>query len=79
MSDNRFFTVDECADHWWFLTPDGEPFWSIGMNHIDSATIRYAESGNIWRDRYGNSERRFIQEGVVPDLEAWGFKNVLHN
>ena len=73
---SAFFTVGERAGHWWFMTPEGNPFWSTGMNHIDSATIRYAESGNIWRERYGNSEKHFLQEGVVPDLEAWGFNTI---
>ena len=73
---DAFFTVGRRAGHWWFITPEGEPFWSIGMNHIDSATLRYAESGDIWREQFGNSHQRWIQEGVVPDLKAWGFNTV---
>jgi hypothetical protein len=72
----KYFGVDERAGHWWFITPDGEPFFSIGMNHIDSATLRYLESGDVWRERYGNSEQRWIQEAVVADLRAWGFNTI---
>ena len=71
-----FFTVGQRAGHWWFITPEGAPFWSIGMNHIDSATLRYPESGDLYRRKYGNSERRWLQKGVVPDLQAWGFNTV---
>ena len=46
-----YFRVEKQAGHWWYIAPDGERFFSIGMNHIDSATLRYAESGNVWRDR----------------------------
>jgi len=71
-----FFTVAERAGHWWFITPDGEPFWSIGMNHIDSSTLRYKESGNVWRERFGNSHRRWLQEQVQPDLRSWAFNTI---
>ena len=68
--ERTYFDVGRRAGHWWFITPDGYPFFSIGMNHIDSATLRYKESGDIWWQKYGNSEKRWIQEGVVPDLRA---------
>ena len=51
MSGGPFFSLDQRADHWWFLTPDGSPFFSIGMNHFDSATLRYPESGDVWRTK----------------------------
>ena len=63
----NFFRIGERAGHWWFITPDGKPFFSIGMNHIDSATLRYPESGDVWREKYGNSEKRWIQDSVAPD------------
>ena len=70
------FGVGERAGHWWFLAPDGEPFWSIGMNHIDSAALRHAETVHIWRDKYGNSEQRWIRKAVAPDLRDWGFNTI---
>jgi hypothetical protein len=76
VTKQRYFTLGERGGHWWFITPGGEPFFSIGMNHIDSATLRYAESGRLWWVQYGNSEKRFIQEAVAPDLHAWGFNTI---
>lgn len=71
-----FFTVGRRGDHWWSITPQGEAFFSIGMNHIDSSALRYAENIHIWREKYGNSQKRWIQEAVIPDLKSWGFNTI---
>jgi hypothetical protein len=70
------FTVGRRNGRWWFITPEGKPFFAIGMNHIDSSTLRYPENISIWRERYGNSEERWLKERVAPDLRAWGFNSV---
>jgi len=72
----RFFTVGQLAGHWWFLAPDGKPLWSIGMNHIDSATLRYPEHAGLWQERYGGSQQRWLRERVAPDLRDWGFNTI---
>ncbi|GAB5559259.1 MAG: agarase [Synoicihabitans sp.] len=56
-------------------TPGGEPFWSIGLNHVDSATLRYAENGNLWHDEFGNSMERWLAT-VRTDMQAWGFNTL---
>ena len=71
-----FFTLDRGRDRWWLITPEGERFFSIGLNHIDPASLRYPENIRIWRDRYGGSTTRWIQESVVPNLKRWGFNTV---
>ena len=71
-----FFTVEQRHGHWWFITPQGDPFFSIGMNHIDAATLRYGESGDVWFQRYGNSMERWLRDRVVPDLTQWGFNTI---
>ena len=43
----RFFTVGQYNGRWWFITPKGKTFFSIGLNHIDSATLRYRENVHI--------------------------------
>ncbi|MEW6357486.1 MAG: agarase [Planctomycetota bacterium] len=72
----RFFAIAQRGGHWWFITPEGEPFFSLGMNHIDSATLRYPENVNIWRETYANDQRRWIREAVAPDLKFWGFNTI---
>jgi hypothetical protein len=58
---NGFFTVGQRRDRWWFVTPDGKPFWSIGMNHIDSAALRFPESDGVGEDEFGNSQERWLR------------------
>ncbi len=71
-----FFTVGQRDDHWWLITPDGEPFFSLGLNHIDPASLRYPENIHIWRDKYGGSTTEWIRESVAPNLTKWGFNTV---
>ncbi|MEM9368747.1 MAG: agarase [Planctomycetota bacterium] len=75
--DSRgFFTLGRRQSHWWLISPDGAPFFSMGLNHIDPASLRYPENVSIWRSKYGGSTLRWIQESVKPNLEAWGFNTV---
>jgi len=71
-----FFTLDRRRGHWWLITPEGRPFFSLGVNHIDPASLRYPENIHLWRDKYGNSMRRWLTESVAPNLRAWGFNSV---
>jgi len=71
-----YFTIDKRGGRWWFITPEGEPFFSIGMNHIDPASLRFVENGHIWREKYGNSMRRWLTESVAPNLKSWGFNSI---
>ncbi len=71
-----FFTLGHRRGRWWFLTPEGKPFFSIGLNHIDSAALRFAENSDRWRGRYRNSQRKWLQESVRPNLLDWGFNTV---
>ncbi|MEQ1861919.1 MAG: agarase [Chthoniobacteraceae bacterium] len=75
-SADRCFTVAQRGGRWWFITPGGAPFFSLGFNHIDSAPLREAGSGEIWSAKYGNSIERWLKEAVAPDLRAWGFNSV---
>jgi hypothetical protein len=75
-AQGRFFTTAKRGGHWWFIDPAGRPFFSVAMNHIDSATMRYAENVDIWRRRYANSEEAWIKTGVAANLRRWGFNSV---
>ncbi|MCP4614528.1 MAG: agarase [Planctomycetes bacterium] len=70
-----FFTVGQRNGRWWFITPEGRPFFSIGLNHIDSATLRYKENAHLWRDKYGNSMEKWLKR-VRSDLLEWSFNTV---
>lgn len=73
---SRFFTVAERDGRWRFVTPEGKPFFSIGLNHIDPSPLRYPANADLWQRKYGNSMERWLRESVRPDLDAWGFNSV---
>ena len=71
-----FFTLGQRKEHWWLITPTGKPFFTMGLNHIDPASLRYPENIHIWQKKYGGSTVRWIKESVVPNLKSWGFNTV---
>ena len=71
-----FFSLGQRKDHWWLITPGGKPFFTMGINHIDPASLRYPENIGIWRKKYGGSTVRWIKESVAPNLKSWGFNTV---
>ncbi|HUT88201.1 MAG TPA: agarase [Thermoguttaceae bacterium] len=71
-----FFTVGQRNGHWWFVAPEGDPFFSIGMNHVDPATLRYPDNVHVWREVYGGSMERWLKEAVRRDLLSWGFNTL---
>jgi len=72
----RFFTVSKRNGRWLLFAPDGAPFFSLGLNHIDPSALLQPETIHIWRDKYGNSMERWLREAVAPDLRDWGFNSI---
>lgn len=72
----RFFSLGQRGGRWWLIAPDGSPFFSIGLNHIDPSPLRYLSNGDLWERKYGNSMERWLEDAVAPDLRAWGFNCV---
>lgn len=70
-----FFTTTRRNGRHWLVTPEGARFWSIGLNHLDSATLRYPESGEVWFEKYGNDMRAWLA-AVHEDLTGWGFNTL---
>lgn len=73
---NGFFKLDFRKNHWWLITPDGEAFFTIGLNHIDPASLRYPENIHIWRDKYQGKTTTWLKESVAKNLKEWGFNSV---
>jgi hypothetical protein len=79
-ADKRFegtgyFRLEHGPDRWWLVDPSGGAFISIGLNHLDETNLKYDHNINIWRSRYGSRER-WIEEGVVKDLDRYGFNTI---
>ena len=43
-----YFRVEQVDGRWWFVTPDGHGFLSLGINHIDSSALKYEDNINVW-------------------------------
>ncbi len=71
----RSFTVAQQDGRWWFITPEQQRFFSIGLNHIDPSPLRYPENGDLWWREYGNSMERWLKKSVAQTC-AWGFNSV---
>lgn len=72
----KHFRIGTCSSHAFFLTPEGAPFFSMGLNHIDHAPLLSPVNLTEWRGRYRNSRLVWLSEQVGPDLRAWGFNTV---
>jgi len=71
-----FFTLGQDNERIWLITPKGERFFSLGINHIDPASLRYPENLHIWDEKYDGSTIEWIKKSVKPNLEAWGFNTM---
>ena len=74
----EFFRVGRRKGRWLFLSPEGKPFFSLALNHIDPSPLRAAEgAGPLARKVRQQHGARWLQRGRGdPDLADWGFNSV---
>ncbi|MCW2803305.1 MAG: hypothetical protein QOF52_2437 [Propionibacteriaceae bacterium] len=70
------FRIEQQNGRWWFVDPSGAGFLTVGVAHADDSDLKYLHNVDIWREKYGSSKERWIREGLVPDLDAWGFNTI---
>ena len=71
----QFFTVAQSATgSWSFIDPEGKPFVSLGVNHIDDSDLRYPHNVDVWNERYGSRQK--WEQGVVADLQSLNFNTI---
>lgn len=71
-----YFSTGERDGHWWLITPEGKPFFTLGLNHVDPASLRYPGNIHIWRDKYDGKTTRWLKESVAKNLKEWGFNTL---
>ncbi len=71
-----FYQVHEIDGRWWLITPEGNKFYSMGVNHFDLAVLKYPDNVHIFREKYGASDERYIKEGIAKPLREWGFNTI---
>jgi len=80
-----FFRLEK-RDRWWFVTPEGNAFLSLGMNHVHPGWLNQAYNAERWIKAFG-AKRAFdskwrvgIRAKVVEDLNAFGYNTLgVHN
>jgi hypothetical protein len=70
-----FFSIRKIKGRHLLFSPDNKPFYSIGMNHIDSSALRHPENLHIWNEVFENSQEKWLQS-VKHHLTMWGFNTV---
>jgi len=67
-----WFHVEQIGGRWFFITPEGNAFFSLGVTHTGE-TIRQDETG-IFKSRFESSEEKM---GVffLGKLRDWGFNS----
>ena len=75
-SYKNFFKLKYYKKRFWLTTPDEKPFFSIGLNHFDPASLRYPENIDIWRNQFGGSTLQWIEKSIVPNIQAWAFNTI---
>lgn len=74
-----FFQVAEVGDRWLFITPEGEPFYSVGVNHVTNNNNKDRETGvcpycEATEAIYETEEA--WAEATAERLESWGFNTI---
>lgn len=71
-----YFTVGERNNRWWLLTPNRQPMFSIGLNHLDPSPLQTGGSDSIWQQRYRSDILRWLKDSVRKNLSDWGFNTL---
>ncbi len=75
-NEKQSFKIQKIDNRYFLSSPEGEKFFSIGINHVDSATLRYSENEWIWKEKYANSMEKWLKESVRKNLLGWGFNTM---
>jgi len=80
-----FFRLEK-AKRWWLVTPEGNAFLSLGMNHVHSGWINQAYNADHWLKQFGASNygdeafRAGLRTFVKSNLNDFGFNTLgIHN
>ena len=72
---SRYFTVKKLGDHWFFIDPDGNPFYSLG---VDCVVCYIGQSKNRIIEKYGGDRDWFKKwaSQKLKDLNDMGFNTL---
>lgn len=80
-----FFRLEK-RNRWWFVTPEGNAFLSLGMNHVHPGWLNQAYNAEHWLKAFGAERahdprwRAGLRAKVIADLNAFGYNTLgVHN
>jgi len=74
-----FFHAQQAGGRWWLVTPDGKPFYSLGVNHVTASSDTDQQTGKcpyceaVAKDY--PSTQAWV-DATVKRLQRWGFNTV---
>jgi hypothetical protein len=76
---NGFFQVGQLGERWLLVTPEGEPFYSVGVNHVTANNNTDNETGicpycEAVAADYDSQED--WAEATAERLDSWGFNTI---
>jgi hypothetical protein len=74
-----YFHTEQIAGVWWLITPEGNAFFSKGVNNVSYAAdfapaLGYAPYGRVTQAKYGSAGK--WAAAVADRLRGWGFNSV---
>ena len=73
---NNFFSLKKIKNRWWFISPNGNIFFSVGLNHFDPSTMKYPENISIWKEKYNSDTKEWLKKSVSKNMKNWGFNSI---
>ncbi|MEZ5398981.1 MAG: hypothetical protein R2729_04875 [Bryobacteraceae bacterium] len=67
-----WFHVERIGGRWFFVTPDGGAFFSLGVTHAGECVRR--DERNLFETRYGGNEKR-LAEYFLEKFRQWGYNS----
>ncbi len=70
-----YFSLNKSKNGYFICDTKGAPFLSVGLNHTDETNLLFSYNIDIWKNRYG-SHKAWLQNGLVRDLNLYGFNTI---
>jgi glyoxylase-like metal-dependent hydrolase (beta-lactamase superfamily II) len=93
VGSSDYYHLKKVAGTWWFVDPQGAPFVSIGINHIEPVLISSERNREVFKEKYGedmygpnglakpNSQAvKAWLDDSIETVQSWGFNSLgVHN
>ncbi len=67
-----WFHVEKLNNRWYFVTPEGNAFFSLGATHSEECT--YQDELNLLETKYNKSEEK-LSEFFLSCFKSWGYNS----